>query len=101
MSPIRETVAEFVIAGTADDGETGETEPRLPLFCACAVTGCAASDASTHELTQEPAHAAIFFNRGFESVGGRRKIVTVRLEDPADVYPFELARFSGPQQHCL
>jgi hypothetical protein len=82
--PINDTVAEFVMAGTADEGETAAREPRGPLFWAYAVTGWAASDASTHELTQDPAHAAIAFNRGFVSMGGRRRIVTMRREDSAD-----------------
>ena len=73
-----------MIALTADDGAAGVTEGRDPVSCAYVSTGCTANDASTQELNQDPARAAIFINRGESLAGGRRSAVTIRREDLAD-----------------
>lgn len=82
--PMTDTVEKFVIAPTADDGAAGVTEGRAPVSCACARIGFAASDASTQELNQDPALAAMLDNRGDSLADDRRRAVTIRREDQAD-----------------
>ena len=82
--PISDTVEKFVIALTADDGAAGVTDGRAPVSCACDSAGCAANDASTQELNQDPARAAILINRGDMPTGDWRSAVTIRREDLAD-----------------
>lgn len=94
--PISETVDNPVIAPTADDGAAGVTIGRELESCACASTGWAASDASTQELSQDPARVATLILRGETSLGGRREFVTMRQEDRADGWESYQVRSSHP-----